>query len=89
MKTRMTHDAQNFTVGTVSIRQAGIVAEVTTFATVQFQMNGHITVSGLRYDDTLAKRDTRWVIVKRSHRRLWEYEAVAVTRPISRSGGPL
>ncbi|MEV6923381.1 nuclear transport factor 2 family protein [Dactylosporangium sp. NPDC051485] len=39
------------------------------------------TVRGIRYDDVLEDRDGRWVIVRRRHRPLWQYDVPAIASP--------
>lgn len=62
----------------VQLEVAGDRARASTHAVANVVLEGHVLVRGLRYVDELERREGRWLIAKRTHIPMWQYEANAV-----------
>jgi uncharacterized protein (TIGR02246 family) len=62
----------------VQVEIAGDRAKASTHAIANVVLEGQVLVRGLRYVDELERRGGRWLITRRTHIPMWQYEAAAV-----------
>ena len=72
-------------IGNVQVELDSTAARASSHAIANVVLDGRVYVRGLRYLDELERRGARWVIRRRVHTSIWQYEAIAVTPSVVHS----